>query len=136
VFRDVIAMFQAHRQSREVWSPREGLLGRDRRIFQRIGIQIPCRMDSRLFGLESHGKVLNLSLGGVGLVAPVTWPEGSQVRVFLEGLDLRMEGLIVFRAETNDGFRYGVKFQRIGVHQLMKVRRALRQEYRGPLIVK
>jgi hypothetical protein len=135
VFRDVLALFKAHRHSREEWSPRESLLGKDRRIFQRIAVRLPCRMDSRLFGLESEGRMMNLSLGGMGLVAPVTWPEGSQVRIYLAALDLRMEGVIVFRAEGSEGFRYGVKFQRVGLPQLVKLRRALRQEFKGPLVV-
>lgn len=96
-------------------------------------------MDNRLFGLESQGSTLNLSLGGMGLMAPVAWPEGSQVRVHLDSLSLVVDGLVVFRQEasedSNAQCRYGVKFQRMGLKELLKLRRALRENYKGPLAV-
>src|SRR5262249_10589895 len=98
MFRGAIELFLAHRHSREAWDPKEALLGRDRRIFQRVAVQIPCHMNNRVFGLESEGATVNLSLGGMGLVAPVAWPEGSQVQVRFGSLEL--EGLIVFRKDT------------------------------------
>jgi len=68
--------------------PSRRFLGKDRRVFQRISVQIPCKMDNQLFGLESEGSTVNLSLGGMGLVAPVSWPEGSQVRVSFSAMFL------------------------------------------------
>ena len=127
----------AFRHSREQWSPRDTLLGRDRRIFQRVPVQMPCRMDNRLFGLEGSGTTVNLSLGGLGLLAPVEWPEGSQVKVSVEGLSLNLEGLIVFRVEVPRAgagqYRYGVKFQKLTFRDAMHLRRILKQKYNGPL---
>src|SRR5690242_9522298 len=97
MIRPIVEMFLSYRHSREAWDPKQALQGRDRRVFQRVAVQIPCRMDNRLFGLESEGATTNLSLGGMALVAPVTWPEGSQVRVTFRGVAL--DGLIVYRKD-------------------------------------
>jgi hypothetical protein len=129
-------LFLAHRHSRESWDPKRALLGKDRRVFQRVAIQMPCRMDNRLFGLESQGSTVNLSLGGMGLVAPVTWPEGSQVRLSFDSIVL--EGLIVFRRDVtavSPECRYGIRFQKLGVKDLLKLRKVLQQNYQGPLAV-
>jgi len=134
--RSFIELFLAHRHSRESWDPKMALQGRDRRVFQRVVVQMPCRIDNRLFGLESDGATVNLSLGGVGLVAPVTWPEGSQVRVHLN--ELALDGLIVFRKDpilSNPECRYGIKFQKLRLRDLVKLRKVLQGNYQGPLAV-
>jgi len=125
----------AHRHSREAWSPKEALLGRDRRIFLRVPVKVACRMNNRLFGLESAGTTVNLSLGGVGVVAPVNWPEGSQVDVHLGDYGMRLEGLVVFRRDASPEFRYGVKFQRLKYRDLAKLRRILQKNHHGPLTI-
>src|SRR5438552_16326418 len=110
MFRGFVELFLAHKHSREAWDPREALSGKDRRVFQRVAVQTPCRMDNRLFGLESAGSVVNLSLGGMSLVAPVSWPEGSHVQVSFESLVLN--GLVVYRRDATSSdheFRYGIK---------------------------
>jgi len=112
------------------------LQGRDRRIFQRVAVQIPCRMDNRLYGLESQASAVNLSLGGMGLVAPVAWPEGSQVRVHFD--ELTLEGLIVYRKDptlSNQECRYGIKFQKLRLKDLLKLRKVLQGNFQGPLAV-
>jgi hypothetical protein len=112
------------------------LQGRDRRVFQRVAVQIPCRMDNRLFGLESQASAINLSLGGMGLVAPVTWPEGSQVRVAFH--EIVIDGLIVYRKDpslSDKECRYGIKFQKLRLKDLLKLRKVLQGKYRGPLAV-
>jgi len=136
LLRNVIELFLAHRHSRESWDPKLALQGRDRRVFQRVAVQIPCRMDNRLFGLESQASAVNLSLGGIGLVAPVAWPEGSQVRVRFDKLVLN--GLIVYRkdpAQSNQECRYGVKFQKLRLKDLLKLRKVLQGHFQGPLAV-
>src|SRR4029077_17363051 len=97
LMRSIVELFLAHKHSRETWDPKAASLGKERRVFQRIPVRIPCKMDNQLFGLESDGSTVNLSLGGVGLVAPVSWPEGSQVRVSFNALVLN--GLIVYRRD-------------------------------------
>lgn len=156
MFRSFFELILAHRHSRESWSPEQRSLGKDRRIFERVSVNVPCRMDHRLFGLQTAGTAVNLSLGGVGVTAAVNWPEGSQVRVFIEALDVELEGLIVFRKEAqpesryghrasasvDDGhtppndWRYGVKFQGLGVRSLWRLRRALKDNFQGPLALK
>ena len=134
--RSIVELFLAHKHSRESWDPKHALLGKDRRIFQRIAVQIPCRMDNPLFGLESEASSTNLSLGGMALIAPVTWPEGSQVRVKFNQLVL--EGLIVYRRDitvANPECRYGIKFQKLGYKDLLKLRKVLQQSHKGPLAV-
>ena len=134
--RPLVELFLAHKHSRESWDPKQALLGRDRRIFQRVMVQIPCRMDNPLFGLESEGSATNLSLGGMSLVAHVAWPEGSQVRVTFNSLVL--EGLIVYRRDvtlSNPECRYGIKFQKLGFKNLLKLRKLLQENYKGPLAV-
>jgi hypothetical protein len=139
MFRSVVELMLAHRHSREAWDPRQADLGRDRRIFQRVRLEVPCRLDNQFFGQAAEGSTVNLSLGGVGLVAPVMWPEGSRVRVHMESLSLRADGLIVFRkdpaTDTDRRTRYGVKFQGMGFKDLLKLRRILKQNYQGPLAV-
>jgi hypothetical protein len=93
-------------------------------------------MDNQLFGLESQGSTVNLSLGGMGLLAPVSWPEGSQVRVAFGTLVLN--GLIVFRRDASvpdHESRYGIKFQKLGVSDLVRLRKVLQENYKGPLAV-
>jgi hypothetical protein len=136
VIRTFVELFLAHRHSRESWDPKQSLQGKDRRVFQRIAVQIPCRMDNPLFGLESQGSTVNLSLGGMGLVAPVAWPEGSQVRVRFNSLVI--DGLIVFRKDAavpDSDCRYGIKFQKLRVNDLLKLRKVLQENYQGPLAV-
>lgn len=82
-------------------------------------------MDNTLFGLNTPGTAVNLSLGGVGVLASVNWPEGSQVRVYIEALDLRLEGMIVFRQNAEPESRYGVKFQKLGMRSLWRLRHIL-----------
>jgi hypothetical protein len=134
MFRSFVELVLAHKHSREAWDPKQTLLGKDRRVFQRVAVQIPCRMDNPLFGLESQGSTTNLSLGGMALVASVTWPEGSQVRVSFNSLALN--GLIVYRrdaAAANQECRYGIKFQKLKFKDLLKLRRVLQQNHKGPL---
>jgi len=136
MIRPLVELFLAHRHSRESWDPKQALQGRDRRVFQRVAVQMPCRMDNRLFGLESDGATVNLSLGGIGLVAPVTWPEGSQVRVHFN--ELVLDGLIVYRKDptlSNQECRYGIKFQKLRLRDLLKLRKVLLVNYQGPLAV-
>lgn len=133
--RWVIELFLAHRHSREAWAPEKAQLGRDRRIFQRIFVQMPCRINSRLYGLESEASTVNMSLGGLGFTAPVQWPEGSPVRVYLDSCGLVLDGLIVFRQDASPAPRYGVKFEKLGFRNLLKLRRVLKTNYKGPLAV-
>ena len=134
MIRPLVELFIAHRHSREAWDPKQALLGKDRRVFQRVPLQIPCQMDNRLFGLESKGSTVNLSLGGMGIVAPVSWPEGSHVRVSFG--TLVVNGLIVYRRDAtaaDQECRYGIKFQKLGMFELMKLRKVLKENYKGPL---
>ena|SRR5258708_7416305 len=134
--RTLVELFLAHKHSRESWDPKQALQGRDRRIFQRVPVQMPCKLDNPLFGLESQGLTINLSLGGMGLVASVTWPEGSQVRVSFGSLVI--DGLIVYRRDVtvaNQECRYGIRFQKLGVKDLLKLRKVLQDNYKGPLAV-
>jgi hypothetical protein len=129
VIRPLVELFLAHKHSRESWDPSQALLGKDRRVFQRISVQMPCKMDNQLFGLESEGSMVNLSLGGLGLVAPVNWPEGSQVRVSFDTIVLN--GLIVYRRDasaTNQECRYGIKFQKLGLLDLLKLRKIIKEK--------
>ena len=129
MFRHFVELFLAHKHSRESWDPKQALLGRDRRVFQRVSVVLPCKMDNPLFGLEGQGAISNLSLGGLSLAASVTWPEGSQVKVSFNSLVLN--GLIVYRRDatvSNQECRYGVKFQTLGVKDLLKLRKILKEK--------
>ena len=134
MIRPLVELILAHRHSRESWDPKMALQGKDRRIFQRVSIQMPCQMDNRLFGLESQASAVNLSLGGISVVAPVTWPEGSQVRVHFETLVI--DGLIVYRKDAtlaDQECRYGIKFEKLRLKDLLKLRKVLQRQYQGPL---
>src|SRR5688500_785605 len=112
----LMELFLAHQHSRQTWDPLQASLGKERRIFQRIALDMPCRMNNPLFGLESDASVVNLSMGGMGVVAPVSWPEGSQIKVVFNSLELA--GMVVFRrdpASSKEPCRYGIKFQKLGV---------------------
>jgi len=112
-------------------------MGRDRRVFQRVNTDVPCRLKNLLFGMEMQGQTTNLSLGGAGLTAPEVWPEGSRVRVSLEGLRFKAEAVLVCRIEDREKIdpaqRYGVELERIGFLDLFRLRRILRKRYSGPL---
>ena len=136
MIRPLVELFLAHKHSRESWDPKQAALGKERRVFQRVPVRVPCRMDNQLFGLESQGSTLNLSLGGMSLVAPVSWPEGSQVRVSFGPLVLN--GLVVYRRDaspTNHECRYGIRFQKLGFSNLIRLRKVLQENYKGPLAV-
>jgi len=136
VIRPLVELFLAHRHSRESWDPKRAAMGKDRRVFQRVSVAVPCRIENRFFGLEAQGVSVNLSLGGMGLMAPVAWPEGSQVCVQFDSLDL--EGMIVYRrdaAAPHADCRYGIKFQKLRVRDLWKLRKVLQTNHRGPLAV-
>jgi hypothetical protein len=93
-------------------------------------------MDNRLFGLESEASAVNLSLGGMSVVAPVTWPEGSEVKIRFEELEL--DGLIVYRRDptlADKECRYGIKFQKLHMTDLLKLRKVLQGNFQGPLAV-
>jgi hypothetical protein len=129
VIKPLVELFLAHKHSRESWDPTQALLGKDRRVFERISVQMPCKMNNQLFGLESEGSTVNLSLGGMGLVAPVSWPEGSQVRVSFDAIVLN--GLIVYRRDasaSNQECRYGIKFQKLGFVDLLKLRKIIKEK--------
>ncbi len=115
----------AHAHSRKIWDPTQANLGKERRVFQRITLKLPCKMDNPLFGLESEGSTENLSMGGMGLLAPVSWPEGSQVRVSFNSLSLN--GMVVYRRDgvTKEPARYGIKFQELGISDLFKLRKII-----------
>lgn len=136
MIRDLAALIKAHRQSRKIWTPKEALLGRDRRIFFRVPVHVACRLDSDVFGLESPATVVDVSLGGAGLTAPVSWPEGSQVRIRFDEYAFQVNGVICFRLEGKSTMRYGVQFQRLGVRALLQLRKILRERHQGPLSIR
>ncbi len=133
MLRDWFDLFRAHRQSREDWVPAEGLLGRDRRVFQRIPCRIVCQLASEVFEMKCEGTTVNLSMGGLQLSLPVVWPEGSPVQVKLSSLGFSAEGVIAYRSGTASPCQYGIKFQRMGIQSLIKLRRIMRENYKGPL---
>ncbi len=119
----LVDIFLAHRHSRQTWDPTQAGLGKERRIFLRKALTVPCKMDNPLYGLESEGSTTNVSLGGMGLIAPVSWPEGSQVKVRFESLHL--SGMVVYRQDpgmSQEPCRYGIKFQKLSIRDLFKLR--------------
>jgi len=131
--RGLFEIIKAHRQSREQWDPQLANLGQDRRVFLRVSLQVPCQLNNPMFGLESSGRTVDLSLGGVGLVGPVNWPIGSRIRIGLEVLTFVVDGIVVFRREESPQFRYGIKFQHLGYFQVFKIRRFLKKQHNGSL---
>jgi hypothetical protein len=125
VIRGIVEIISAHRTSRERWALEQTPLGQDRRVYNRVPFKDVCRMTNPMFGLEGQCKAVDISLGGMGLVGPINWPEGSHVLVQIESLGFDCEAVIVFRKEEPPQFRYSVKFQRLGFWQLIKLQRAL-----------
>lgn len=126
MIRSLMELALAHSHSRKTWDPTQANLGKERRVFERRAVQWPCRMNNPLFGLESDASLTNLSMGGVGVVAPVSWPEGSQVRVSFQSLAL--DGMVVFRRDPSGGdkaCRYGIKFKNLGLLDLFKLRKLI-----------
>jgi c-di-GMP-binding flagellar brake protein YcgR len=133
VIRGILEIVAALRHSRENGDPDNAALGRDRRFFQRIPVRIAVKMKNRVYGLEAQGTLVDLSLGGAGFIVPVNWPEGSHVRLRLEGLDFEADTIVVFRIEEAANFHYGVQFKRLQLGQAYKLRRILRDRHSGPL---
>jgi hypothetical protein len=125
VIRGIVEIISAHRSSRERWALEQPPLGQDRRIYSRVPFKSVCRLINPMFGLEGQCSTLDISLGGMGLVGPINWPEGSHVLVQIASLDFDCEAVIVFRKEEPPQFRYSVKFQRLGFWQLIKLQRTL-----------
>ncbi len=136
---DLLEMWRARAQSQDIWSPAQAQQGQDRRIFRRVPVRMTLRMDNRVFGNQADGSLMDLSLGGAGLVAAVNWPEGSHVRVIIEDVHFEADGLVVFRHDVSKEhtrqYRYGVKFQNIGFRKLFKLRKILKAHYQGPLAI-
>ncbi len=141
MIRALLELALAYRHARREWSPRETLLGRDRRIFQRVGVQSACKMDNWFFELQSKATLTNLSLGGAGLEALVSWPEGTRILLHFLDHGFTAQGILVFRraptgVQNNSGrVRYGVKFSRLGVWHVWQLRSILKKNYIGPLAV-
>jgi hypothetical protein len=135
VIRRFLEVSLAYRLSREAWDPKQAGLGQDRRVFHRIPLRVDCKLANPAFGLESSGQTVDVSLEGLGVVLPVNWSEGNRVRVQLDEIPFQAEGTIVFRKEDAPNFRYGVKFQKTGLFQLIRLRRFLQQHHSGKLSV-
>ena len=73
MIRGLSEILLARRRSHETWDQRKGESGRDRRVFHRVSVQVPCKLLSPMFGLESQGTTIDLSLEGAGMFAPVNW---------------------------------------------------------------
>ena len=131
--RGLLEIVKAHRQSRQQWEPQQANLGQDRRVFLRVSVQVPCHLNNPMFGLESSGRTVDLSLGGVGCVGPVNWPIGSRIRIGLEPMAFAAEGIVVYRKEEPPQFRYGIKFHNLGYIQIFKLRRFLKRKHNGYL---
>ena len=126
---------RAYRKSREFFDPRQSGLGQDRRVFHRVPLEIPCRLVSPMFGLETSGTTVDISLDGLGVTVPANWAEGNRVRVRLDSIKFEASGIIVFRKEEGHLFRYGVRFQQTGFFQILKLRRSLQEHYSGRLTI-
>jgi hypothetical protein len=90
-------------------------------------------MNNRLYGMDTSGTLVNLSLGGAGFTAPAKWPEGNRVRVFIDEFRFVADAVIVFRGDGETDFLYGIKFERIGLNNIVKLRCILRRHYQGSL---
>jgi hypothetical protein len=126
-------VFLAYRKSREMYDPRQAGLGQDRRIFYRVTLKVVCRMLSPMFGLETSGTTVDVSLNGVGVIVPANWAEGNRIRVRIDDIKFEADGIIVFRKEEEPQFRYGVRFQNTGIFQILKLRRFLQGHHSGRL---
>jgi hypothetical protein len=133
MLRALSELFLAFRQSRVSWKPQQTQLGRDRRRFHRVSIRVACRMNNRMYGMDTSGMLVNLSLGGAGFTAPAKWPEGNRVRVFIDEFRFVANAIIVFRGDGESDFLYGVKFERMGLKNILKLRRILRRHFQGSL---
>jgi hypothetical protein len=133
VLRALAEIHLAHRRSREEWQPKQANVGKDRRVFYRVPVTLPCLLVHPMFGLEVLAATVNMSLEGAGLSAPVNWSEGSRVHLRFEAIGLDVDGIIVFRKEEAPRFRYGVMFQKLGLFQILKLRRFLRSQHTGRL---
>jgi hypothetical protein len=133
--RHWMELFLAFRESRETWRPQQANLGRDRRVFRRIDVKVAYRMRNRVYGVETEGQLANLSLGGVGFVAPANWAEGSPIHLVISDYGFASDGVIVFRKADGAQFFYGAKFQALSVKNLLRLRRVLKKNNDGPLTV-
>jgi c-di-GMP-binding flagellar brake protein YcgR len=133
MFRTFAEIWVAYKESRQAWRPQQAQLGRDRRQFYRVPIRVACRTSNRTYGQEMEATLVNLSLGGAGFLAPAKWPEGSRVRIVIDTLRFETNAVTVFRGDGASDFLYGVKFERMGIRNIVKLRRILRQHYQGSL---
>jgi hypothetical protein len=107
--------------------------GQDRRVFRRVPVVVPCRIANAMFGLESEATTVNISMDGMGLLAPVNWSESSRIRIQLAPAGFETEGVIVYRKGETPGYRYGVRFAGTKISQIFKLRRFLKQHHSGKL---
>ena len=90
-------------------------------------------MENRVYGLQAHGSLVDLSLGGAGFVVEANWPEGGHVRLEIVEFGFEADAIIVFRKEETPYFHYGVQFKRLKLSEVYKLRRLLRERHHGPL---
>ncbi len=128
-----LEVWLAYRSSRQLFDSRVPMHGQDRRVFQRVPVKLSCDLANPLFGLETTGTTIDISLDGLGLTAPVNWSEGNHIRVQFKELQFDANAVIVFRKEEASVFRYGVRFRRANIFQILKLRRFLKKYHSGPL---
>ncbi len=104
-------------------------------MFRRVPVRITYKMRNRVYGLETEGLLADLSLGGVGFVAPVNWPEGSQIHVTVGAFGFQSDCVIVYRRPAGEEFFYGAKFQSTSLRHLSRLQKILKKNHDGPLTV-
>lgn len=135
VLSEFLEILLAYRRAREAFDTQPSNLGQDRRVFERVHRQVNCRLANPMFGLETLGTTVDISLDGLGVVAPINWSQGSRVRLWIDDIGFEAAGLIVFRKEETPQFRYGIRFTKTGIFQILKLRRFLQQNHSGRLTV-
>lgn len=133
MFQALHDLLVAYQRSREAVHVQPGAGGQDRRVFLRVPVVVGCTLFNPMFGLESEGRTINVSMDGLGLTAPVNWSESSRIRIRLESVGFESEGVVVFRKEEAGQFRYGVRLIRTRVTQILKLFRFLHRHHSGKL---
>ncbi len=102
--------------------------GNDRRVFERVSVELPVTVLATDVNLECSGTSCDVSARGVGVVCGESVPAGSSVEVWMRMRQRRdpfyTRGLVSWVRPTQDGrHRLGIVFEKAQLMELSPVLR-------------
>jgi c-di-GMP-binding flagellar brake protein YcgR len=101
------------------WHVFQGWTMQEKRRYERVAFFCPIRLSVLPDGPDLPANSFDISIGGVGLVAPISLERGQEVEVHFslknphgEPVEESMMGRVAYARADEDGNRIGVEFLR------------------------